>query len=251
MADGQLQWESDINGTLGTGRELVVDTLSPGRHIITLISTDQMGATAMESAELLVLAAADRPEIAVEEFSVEAPAAAAPGEAVGDLISLRVINMGAVAVDTSVAVGFYLSDDPEITFGDTLLEGGREGFDGLAPGEVKTVELFSEAEIPQDVLPGEKYLGVIVDENEDVEEANEGNNTAAVPFTVSEGGADPIELSIHREGPEVVLSWDALPGAVVLEIAEHVNGPWEPIAEATPYRFPIESGPRFYFRLVR
>lgn len=38
-----LEWESDLDGLLGSGGELTVDTLSSGSHVITLIATDSDG----------------------------------------------------------------------------------------------------------------------------------------------------------------------------------------------------------------
>jgi hypothetical protein len=47
-ADGEalvdtLQWESGLDGSLGTGRELLLHTLSAGRHLITLTTGDGVG----------------------------------------------------------------------------------------------------------------------------------------------------------------------------------------------------------------
>ena len=40
---GSLEWSSSRDGVLGTGRELLVHTLSPGRHVITLGADDGVG----------------------------------------------------------------------------------------------------------------------------------------------------------------------------------------------------------------
>jgi hypothetical protein len=41
---GSLEWSSSRDGVLGSGRELLVHTLSPGRHVITLSAEDGIGA---------------------------------------------------------------------------------------------------------------------------------------------------------------------------------------------------------------
>ena len=38
-----MQWESGRDGPLGTGRELLLHTLSAGRHLITLTTDDGLG----------------------------------------------------------------------------------------------------------------------------------------------------------------------------------------------------------------
>ena len=40
---GSLEWASNRDGVLGAGRELLVHTLSPGRHVITLSVGDGIG----------------------------------------------------------------------------------------------------------------------------------------------------------------------------------------------------------------
>ncbi len=51
----QLQWHSDRDGPLGTGREIGVRTLSQGLHTLTAMVTDTMGLTATDSVQFWVL----------------------------------------------------------------------------------------------------------------------------------------------------------------------------------------------------
>jgi len=49
-----LVWTSDVDGALGTGAEVVVDTLSTGMHRITLSATDSDGNVGQAAIRLLV-----------------------------------------------------------------------------------------------------------------------------------------------------------------------------------------------------
>ena len=49
-----LSWSSDRDGYLGSGDELLVATLSPGHHVITLTATDSDGQAGTASVEILV-----------------------------------------------------------------------------------------------------------------------------------------------------------------------------------------------------
>jgi hypothetical protein len=49
LAPSAFQWSSDADGPLGTGESLYLDSLSPGRHILTLQVTDAGGQTAADS----------------------------------------------------------------------------------------------------------------------------------------------------------------------------------------------------------
>jgi hypothetical protein len=40
-----LQWSSDVQGPLGTGKSITVSSLAPGPHVVTLTATDKSGAT--------------------------------------------------------------------------------------------------------------------------------------------------------------------------------------------------------------
>jgi hypothetical protein len=49
-----LAWESDIDGLLGTGGEITVDTLSGGTHIVALIATDSDGVKGTATVAVIV-----------------------------------------------------------------------------------------------------------------------------------------------------------------------------------------------------
>ncbi len=55
LPPAQLAWSSDLDGDLGTGREVLTDTLSFGRHEITLTATDDDGEMAEATITLHVV----------------------------------------------------------------------------------------------------------------------------------------------------------------------------------------------------
>ncbi len=55
LPDNQLTWTSDVDGLLGTGANLVLDTLSLGLHNITLTASDSQGHTATYTIKFTVL----------------------------------------------------------------------------------------------------------------------------------------------------------------------------------------------------
>jgi hypothetical protein len=54
LAEEDLAWTSDRDGALGTGSEVALASLSPGRHTITLMGTDGEGLTSSHSVRVCV-----------------------------------------------------------------------------------------------------------------------------------------------------------------------------------------------------
>jgi alpha-tubulin suppressor-like RCC1 family protein len=55
-----LKWSSDKDGFLGYGREISVDSLSPGEHSITLYATDRDGNTCSVKIQVIILSSGDK-----------------------------------------------------------------------------------------------------------------------------------------------------------------------------------------------
>ncbi len=134
------------------------------------------------TASSAVLVSAPQPDLEIVSFS--APNNAVPGTAIGGQILLRIRNRGTQDITESIGVGFYVSTDDVITTADQLLVGGREGAGTLAAGAEVDVELFAGASIPADFPLEPAFLGVIVDEFDNIDESDEGNNTAVSAVNV-------------------------------------------------------------------
>jgi len=136
------------------------------------------------------------PDLAVTSFT--SPAQADPGETVGHLLELVIVNQGSTAAG-AFSVGIYVSDDAEITTADELLIGGQSQVAGLAPGGEFHVPLDSGMQIPPGTAPGARYIGALLDVFDDVAESNENNNDESNPLWI---GAQPPYLDIKIDGED-------------------------------------------------
>jgi len=87
-------------------------------------------------------------------------------------------NNGA-AMQADVPVGFYLSTDSTITTLDRRIDGTTLT---LIRDDVDT--RFTTIQIPSDVEPGNYWLGVVVDERDELREIVESNNATYIPIEV-------------------------------------------------------------------
>lgn len=107
LPEASLTWQSDQNGTLGTGDILGIssDDLSPGTHTITFIAKDSSGAESSTSTSIVVVETA-KPDAVVQDigFSPSIPA-------VGDdiTISAFITNFGKDATGTVT----FFDGDPD------------------------------------------------------------------------------------------------------------------------------------------
>lgn len=99
-----------------------------------------------------------------------------------------------------VWVGFYLSTDATIDSGDTLLVGGREYISALGAGENTTFNVYSGAKIPYDIPLGDYYLGVLVDDDDSVDESIEDNNDDAYSGQITIEAGDPLYAIADQDG---------------------------------------------------
>ena len=168
-----------------------------------------------------------QPNLEVTSFS--APDSAALDEPIGGQILATVTNTGIAAIPagTTASIGYYISPDAVITTADRLLQGGRENLSqqapgGLAIGESVQVNLFSGAAIGSqfpdgEPLTGNVFIGVLVDEFDDVAESVEGDNTAAEPISVAASAASSLVYTIATLPPAARGTLTTLSGAAVAQ----------------------------------
>jgi parallel beta-helix repeat protein len=125
--------------------------------------------------------------------------AAAPGGQV-TLSGWTLANQGSaiVFVEGSFSSGYYLSTDPIIDPEDILLAqfdrgnfpaGGLEGI----PGPTLT--------LPAGIAPGPYFIGILVDDLDNVSEANETNNWVSEPITIAAAPGGPgVVTNTNDEG---------------------------------------------------
>ncbi|MGW8283255.1 MAG: PKD domain-containing protein [Gemmatimonadota bacterium] len=107
-----LEWSSSLDGVLGTGETLTVNTLSAGVHLITLTATDADGVEGTESIEIAVNAAIV-PSFAtdIQPYFVDSGCTACHGAA---------LQLGDIRLDnyTEITTGSNGAGDPLIVAGD-------------------------------------------------------------------------------------------------------------------------------------
>lgn len=100
-------------------------------------------------------------------------------------VSLR--NTGNANTEAGVFIGYYLSEDEEITTDDYLIELGQDYVAEIRAGQtVLENGHFSLNTIPK----GEYFFGIIIDHQSDIEESNESNNTCHIATTKISVGLD-------------------------------------------------------------
>ena len=121
------------------------------------------------------------PDIIPVDF--QSPSTSAPGATIGEDLSLNARNNSTVECNSSRGyffVGFYLSEDNRLDGSDILLIGGRESVTTpMNPNEERAVSIYDGMSLPENISRGDYYLLAVVDESNDITEANEGNNIAA------------------------------------------------------------------------
>ncbi|MDR7090091.1 CARDB domain-containing protein [Cellvibrio fibrivorans] len=82
---------------------------------------------------------------------------------------------------SNISFGIYVSNNDFISTGDRRLGGGT--FGSLSPDDVHTTTI--PVFIPSDLTVGQNYwIGIIIDENNDISETNGDNNMAYIPIRI-------------------------------------------------------------------
>jgi hypothetical protein len=141
------------------------------------------------------------------------PVKAAPGQSLGQEVSVNLENKGKVAA-RNIKLEIVLSGDDRIplrsapisvTYGeDILLENGSETVPLLEPGQQVTVSFSGSLKIPEDTPPGKHYLAVVADPENSISELSEENNinSGYIMIDVPEPAAFNVEM------PETVLHFE-------------------------------------------
>lgn len=123
-------------------------------------------------------------EMAIDSFQPDRAFAGLNGYA---RMSYTVSNHGEFDANEHL-LGIYLSPDPIITTDDLII--GSRPIDRLNTGQAKSYR--STPIIPSSVVPGDYYIGVIVDKNNVFTEQNKLDNVAYQPITILDVDYDLI-----------------------------------------------------------
>ncbi len=115
--------------------------------------------------------------------SFSGPVTADLGEAVGGSISLTIGNNG-LADAGEFSVGLYLSPDVQISSWDDLLVKGRKTVYSLQSGATVQVPFDAQVKIPIGSALGSQYIGVLVDDMEQINEKFESDNDSSSTIVV-------------------------------------------------------------------
>jgi len=126
---------------------------------------------------------AGRPDLHVTAFT--APGTAAQGQNVGSALNVTIENKGTASILSTFRVGAYISDDALIDASDTRLVGDFTEVYSLLAGQKATFALGSDLKIPTGG-PGAYHIGVLLDVEDVVAEADEANNYWSAPVTITD-----------------------------------------------------------------
>ncbi|MGA1842558.1 MAG: carboxypeptidase regulatory-like domain-containing protein [bacterium] len=110
-------------------------------------------------------------------ISFKGPSSASTGQAIGSSISLKIGNNGQTNAG-QFSVGVYLLQilQPPPWPVNQLLAGGRKTVYSLLPGATVQIPFDSSVSIPTGIPPGSYYIGVLIDDTEQVTETFESDN---------------------------------------------------------------------------
>jgi len=157
----------------------------------------------------------------LEIVDFTAPAQADSGQNVYGQVDLTLGNYGDNE-SGDFYVGVYISDDDEITTSDSLLTDGRVYVPNVTQGGTYNVVFPTTLAIPTGLDMGFYYIGVIVDEDEEVHELDETNNTIAQQIKIGDPPVPDIKIS-GDDGPLTIPSSQSINMTIALQPAS-MNG---------------------------
>ncbi len=158
-------------------------------------------------------------DLEIDTFT--APSQVDPGDNVYGQVDLVLGNDGDNE-SGDFYTGLYISTDDTITTGDTPLIDGRVYVPNVAMGGTYTVTFPSTLAIPTGLDMGFYYIGVVVDEDEEVHEKDETNNTIAQLIKIGDPPVPDIKIN-GDDGPITLPSWYSINMTISLQPAS-LNG---------------------------
>ena len=201
------------SGTVEAGRKQSVKLsfnsfgLDTGRYrsSITLYTNDTDKDT---SAILVNMRVTDKrtPDLQIEEIVVNGPDTLHAGNTVGSGVEAELINSGTDPVDSTFAVGLYISRDTSITPNDTLV--ATTPIDtGLAVSEATTIPVPRATFIPHSFANSQAHLLFKADYRNEITELDTANNTATHAVVIGKvktsrfvgiQGTDSVEVLVEK-----------------------------------------------------
>lgn len=168
--DTSYQWNSDIDGVLGTGSMLEISGLSIGRHEISVLAEDNVGGGAdTDRVFVTVTAVAD-----VTLSNVSVPQNVQPGEEIQ--ISWTVTNQGSANTPEGWVDGIYWSDDNQFDASD--LQIGTFTHDQIITANGDQRNVTTAASIP-DTTDGDYWIFIVTNDGNMVTEYVTNNNISS------------------------------------------------------------------------
>lgn len=183
ISSGRATWTTDIPAQLSLmglsfyQQVVVFDASVPG-----------LGAIMSNAAEGVV---GDLPELELSGTFSVSPTRIEQGTTMR-LPEMAVTNLSSVASAGAFSIGYFLSDTRPVRNSGVLL--GTFAISGLAPGESAVIPFRSNG-IPLDTLPGDYWVGIVVDWEDEVRKRGRANDERSVPLTVTETLPDLLFMS--------------------------------------------------------
>ena len=115
----------------------------------------------------------------------------------------------------------------------------------MGSGSYATLTIIAGVNLPEKSLPSSANLDSVTVSSQ-VYDPAKLNNYAAIKTEVL-----PATITVGRSGTNYTLSWQAVPGNIVLQGAVNVTGPWVPIANPVAvggvYTYVLPGGNGYHF----
>ncbi|MCP4125023.1 MAG: hypothetical protein GY751_25045, partial [Bacteroidetes bacterium] len=193
----------------------IIDCKEQGAWKVDIVGADV--ASSGELYEFKVLLSEDfipdsKPDLIVEDPGVK-PYQTEPGDTVQ--LRVRVRNIGKTPADAFKITCYLSVNGNSLDSDDILLH--QSDITSLNPDSTNILEPY--AVIPSNIQSGDFHLIFCADHDEDIQEANESNNTSVIPIKI--GISTPADITV--ENPSVTPTQEVIPGQSVTLSASVIN----------------------------